>query len=187
MSVVVGDRPSGMKMLNADGAGRPNAWSNVARCWRIAGLPNESKMTTVCPLPVSPLAYGGPKSKAVSFPRETRQQSTPVRGAMDLPRTENFGRVRGVGGRPGHPAADPVHAPGGVVRLDANGEVVLQNAVADGAAVTSVNIMAFSMRALALDSERLPGRRCSGSAVPRDGEPATRWSPSTREPDAGRS
>jgi hypothetical protein len=41
-------------MLNDGGAGRPNALSNVARSWRIVGLPNESKITMVCPLPSSP-------------------------------------------------------------------------------------------------------------------------------------
>jgi hypothetical protein len=50
-------------MIFSDGgAGRPNVLSNALRSWAIVGEPNESTMTIVVPLPVTPLAYSAGRS-----------------------------------------------------------------------------------------------------------------------------
>ena len=43
--------------MNFGGAGRPKVLSNTLRSFLIVGEPNESTMTIVVPLPVTPLAY----------------------------------------------------------------------------------------------------------------------------------
>ena len=58
--------PSGVMIVNDGGAGSLNCWSKTARSCLIVGEPNESTITIVSPLPVTPRAYSGPRSYAVS-------------------------------------------------------------------------------------------------------------------------
>ncbi len=51
-------------ILNDGGAGRPKVLSKALRSLAIVGEPNESTMTIVAPLPVTPLAYSAGRSYA---------------------------------------------------------------------------------------------------------------------------
>ena len=47
---------------SAGGSGRPHCRSKTARSWLMVGEPNESTMTIVRPLPVTPERYSGLRS-----------------------------------------------------------------------------------------------------------------------------
>ena len=60
MSELVGSKggtgPAGWMIVNFGGSGRPKAVSKVFRSASAVGLPNESTIAIVVPLPVRPLA-----------------------------------------------------------------------------------------------------------------------------------
>src|SRR5580693_3841267 len=66
--------PSGVMIVNDGGAGSLNCWSKTARSWEIVGEPNESTITIVSPRPVTPRAYSGARSYAVSTCSGVRQR-----------------------------------------------------------------------------------------------------------------
>src|ERR1700728_2679212 len=61
-----GISPDGVMILNDGGAGSLNCWSKTARSCLIVGDPNESTITIVSPLPVTPARYSGGRLYASS-------------------------------------------------------------------------------------------------------------------------
>src|ERR1700733_2712976 len=58
--------PDGVMTLSDGGAGRLNCLSKTARSREIVGEPNESTITIVSPLPVTPREYSGGRLYASS-------------------------------------------------------------------------------------------------------------------------
>ena len=65
--------PDGVMILNDGGAGRLNCLSKTARSCLIVGEPNESTITIVSPLPVTPWWYSGGRLYASSTCPGVRQ------------------------------------------------------------------------------------------------------------------